>query len=160
MSLEYVVDGYNAINHPLFSSFLKKNKDPRIALLELIKRKKLCGSLKNKVVLVFDGYPPSRLFTYSGAKAQILFSSDGSADEKIRKMLESSARPKDTVVVSDDREVKFYAKNAGAKALGIVEFMQVNKKSRPVRGKDLSKDELNYTQIDSINRELKKLWLK
>jgi len=140
MSLEYVVDGYNAINHPLFSSLLKKNKDPRIALLELIKRKKLCGSLKNRVILVFDGYPPALASGYCAANAQILFSKDNSADEKIRKMLESCAHPKATVVVSDDREVKFYAKNAGAKALGIVEFMQVNKKSRPLRGKDLSKD--------------------
>ena len=52
MSLQYVIDGYNLINHRLFIPTDKRTKDSRIALLELIRIKKLCGSPANEVIVV------------------------------------------------------------------------------------------------------------
>ena len=65
------------------------------------------------------------------------------------------------VVVSDDREVKFFAKAAGAKSQSVEELMRFNKQAiRQPKPGDLSKDELSYSQVDNINKELKDLWLK
>ncbi|MBM3250334.1 MAG: NYN domain-containing protein, partial [Candidatus Omnitrophica bacterium] len=59
MSLQYVIDGYNIINHPQFSRTQKSPEDPVGSLLWLIRSKRLTGSAKNKVIVVFDGYPKS-----------------------------------------------------------------------------------------------------
>ena len=161
MSLEYVLDGYNITNHPAFSSSSVKNKDQRAALIELIVKYKLCGSAKNKIVIVFDGYPLDRQYRNTCGTPEVIYSFDETADEKIRKLAQKSANPKVMVVVSDDREVKFFAKAAGAKSQGVEEFMRFDKQTiRQPKPKDLSKDALSYSQVDNINKELKDLWLK
>jgi hypothetical protein len=91
MSLRYIIDAYNLINHPLFSPRSRKLPDPRRALADFIISNRLTGSRKNKVVLVFDGYPPS-----GEAPAEegltCLFSRMIEADDLIRKLLEESGR--------------------------------------------------------------------
>jgi len=160
MSLTYIIDGYNLINHPLFSQKLRKSKDPRIGLAESISTGRLCGSAKNKVIIVFDGYPPVQQYRQAVANIEMLFSKDATADARIKKILEQAANPKVLAVVSDDKEIKFFARACLAKTLSIEEFAQVKKeRSKGQKDKDLSKDALSYSQMESINKELKKIWL-
>ena len=74
MSLRYAIDGYNIIKHPLFTQqAAKKIQDSRIFLLEFIRINRLCGSRKNKITVVFDGYPDSRYPGYD-EDMEVIFS--------------------------------------------------------------------------------------
>lgn len=164
MSLLYIVDGCNVINHPAFAreEINKKLKDGRLALLALIRAKKLTGSPKNRVVVVFDGYPAfggNKAPALDGLAIKVIFSFVKTADDLIRKIIEALSIPKNTVVISDDKEVRFFAKSSGASAISVQEFMDKGEKPQESVD-DSSKPSLSYTQLDKINRELKKLWLK
>ncbi|MFH1888504.1 MAG: NYN domain-containing protein [Candidatus Omnitrophota bacterium] len=159
MPLQYIIDAYNIINHITFAPARKKITDPRRALLEFIKKRMREKKSRNKIILVFDGYsgmsgkPPEEY----GIEA--IFSGDETADLIIRRMVESSKRPGDIAVVSDDREIQFFIKSAGASPVGVEEF--INPEAKTQRKKEeLIKTELNYSQISRINQELKTLWLK
>lgn len=119
----------------------------------------MCGSPKNKITVVFDGYfnPPGKTIEETGI--DVVFSRRETADEKIKKIFESRGNPKNIVVVSDDKEIKFFVKSAGGRSLGIEEFINRKEKLQS-RKRDLLKPELTYSQIYQINQELKKIWLK
>jgi predicted RNA-binding protein with PIN domain len=168
MPLQYIIGGYNIINHPSFTNLHKKIKDSRLALLEFIKHKRLCGSSKNRVTIVFDGYPK-----YTGEKTDVadidvIFSRQDSADEKIKKIVENSGDFKNTVVVSDDKEIRFFVKSIGAKMKGVEEFInplnlsqaRAKRKGRLKEKEDFPELELTYSQMQKINEELRKIWLK
>jgi len=160
MSLHYIIDGYNILHHPNLASANKKIQDPKAALLDFIRINRLTGSLKNKISLVFDGYPDVSGKSRDNANIEIIFSRHESADERIKRMVEASGRRKSIIVVSDDKEIKFCVKAAGASCLGVEEFTQ--SKARPVhlQETDTRKTELSYSQIQKINQEFKKIWLK
>lgn len=159
MSLQYVIDGYNIINNPLFIRLLPKRKqDTRVALLELIRAKRLCGSRNNKVTVVFDGYQDSR-YPDSETQFRVVFSSGESADEKIMSIISKSANVKNTLVISDDKEIMVFARGCGALTQGVEEFLGSKRKAEAGK-EDLAKAELSYSQIHNINNELRKLWLK
>ena len=155
MSLLYIIDGYNIINHPAFSSGQARGKIPPESLLKLIKFKRLCG--KNKAVVVFDGFPPADFQEESGIET--VFSRHESADDKIKRILDSYGKTKNIVVVSNDNEVKFFAKSCGAKPLDTDEFLRTQEKMKKARA-DQEEAKLSYSQIEEINRELRKKWLK
>jgi predicted RNA-binding protein with PIN domain len=173
MPLQYIIDGYNIINHPSFTNSRKKIKDPRLALLELIKHKRLCGSSKNRITVVFDGYPK-----YTGEKIDtaginvtdidVIFSRQETADARINKIAQNSGDFKNTVVVSDDKEIRYFVKSIGAKVIGVEEFInplnlsqaRAKRKGRLKEEEDLAKLELTYSQRHKINEELRKIWLK
>ena len=160
MSLQFIIDGYNIIHHPCFRQLIAKQiKSPKIQLIEFIRINKLCGSLKNKITAVFDGYS-DLAFSKEVEKVDmgIIFSRKESADEEIKKMVEESDNPKNTVVVSDDKEIRFFVKSMGAKAMGVEEFIKGKEKSP--RNNISLKPELTYTQMHKINQELKSIWLK
>ena len=161
MSLHYIIDGYNIINHPLFTRLLKSPLNPRATLLLLIRKKRLTGSLKNKVTVVFDGYPDANQTVLDEPDITVIFSRKVSADEKINLLIEETANRKIIIVVSDDREIQYNAKSLGAKVLGIDEFFAAAG-NRQVNTKKLepAKTELNYSQMQKINEELRRLWLK
>ncbi|MFA6217677.1 MAG: NYN domain-containing protein [Candidatus Omnitrophota bacterium] len=159
MSLQYVIDGYNVIKHACYAA-PKRVKDPKFGLLEVIKFQHLCGSLKNNVTVVFDGYPDSYNSVLTDPWICVVFSHEESADERIKKIVSSSGNPKNIVVVSDDREIKFCIRASGARPLGVDEFLNTPKKQRPAAGRqDLIKFDLSYTQVDKINKEFKEIWL-
>jgi len=110
------------------------------------------------VILVFDGYPGTPLQKINEEKIEVIFSGEESADARIKKMLDAAGNPRETVVVSDDREIKFYAKAAGAVSLGAGEFINPEQKKKDTK-EDLIKAELNYSQVSQINKELKRLWI-
>ncbi len=179
MSLQYIIDGYNIIKHPLFTHHTTKKinpvrntrvlreenkishgvKDSRIVLLEFIRINRLCGSPKNKITVVFDGYPDSRGLS-NNTVINVIFAREESADEKIKRMVEVLSNAKSVVVVSDDKEIRFFVRSFGAKILSIQEFINRSKNLIDSQEKEPMKPELNYSQICEINKELRKLWLK
>jgi len=161
MSLQYIIDGYNLINHQLFTTRHKKTKDSRIALLELIRLKKLAGSSKNKITVVFDGYSDIQVSKeFDTNNIDVIFSGDRTADERIKRIVEGSAIPKNIRVVSDDKEIKFFVKSCGAEVLSIEEFMKPDKDLLKPQEEESLKPELTYEQMHRINQELRKIWLK
>ena len=163
MSLQYVIDGYNLLNHQLLSKSRKSNtSDPAKIILSFIKEKNLTGSRKNKIILVFDGYPKTGSFEPNDPGITLLFSRSISADEKIKKIVEGSANRKILLVVSDDKEIQFLVKSLGARALAIVDFvgLEDNQALRSKKEKEPTKTELSYSQMHKINQELSKIWLK
>ncbi|MDD5595012.1 MAG: NYN domain-containing protein [Candidatus Omnitrophica bacterium] len=156
MSLQYVIDGYNLLNHQLLSKTRKNNtSDPAKIILSFIQEKRLTGSRKNGIILVFDGYPKTGSFEAKDPGITLLFSRGVSADEKIKKIVEGSANRKILVVVSDDKEIQFLVKSLGARVLAIADFVGLEDQE-----KEPARTELSYSQMHKINQELSKLWLK
>lgn len=159
MSLRYIIDAYNLINHPLFSPRSRKFPDPRRALADFIISNRLTGSRKNKVVLVFDGYPPA-----GEAPAEegltCLFSRMIEADDLIRKLLEESGRTSEIIVVSDDRQVQESARMFRARVCPVEVFICA--KNGGGRGSAGAEEDtkVSYSKMQIINEELKKRWLE
>jgi predicted RNA-binding protein with PIN domain len=160
MSLQYIIDGYNIINHPQFTATHKNNLLPQLSLAGFIRAKNLSGSRKNKVTLVFDGYPPPDTRTGDEGGINVIFSRRISADEKIKMLVEEAANRKNIAVVTDDKEISFMVKSLGARCLGVGEFIGAKEKSTSSRKKGLTAPELNYSQMHKINEELRRIWLK
>lgn len=109
------------------------------------------------MTIVFDGYPDSQ-FPGGGFKGMnIIFSRRQSADERIKAIVERSAGARGIVVVSNDKEIKFFAKSLGARVLAVEEF--IGRKEKKRTAPQPLKPELSYSQMHSIERELRKLWL-
>ncbi len=136
----------------------KKNKDQRTALLEFIKSNKLTGSPNNRAAVVFDGYPDGSLSQGDFKGINVIFSRRDSADDRIRGILERSGGSAGVVVVSNDKEVRFFARSMGAAVLTVEDFVEKGQKSRPP-GQQPLKPELTHIQMHRINTELRKLWL-
>ena len=159
MSLQYIIDGYNLIHHRLFTLHTKAFfKDQKRSLLEFISSNRLCGSARNAITVVFDGYPDSRE-VIEHPVIKVIFSCDESADARIAKMLEVALVPKQTIVVSDDKEIRLCAKGFKATPLTIEEFIAplTDKKRKESEDVDLK---LSYSKQLEVNKELKKIWLR
>jgi len=162
MSLVYFIDGYNVINNKEFLRQAgRSSQDKRAGLLNLIKTSRLTGSPNNRAVLVFDGYVSTddAILSHKGA-VEIIFSKKESADDKIRKLLDGCVNPKIAIVVSDDKEVMFFAKIKGAKAVSVEDFLKIKAaKENKKRDSQIEDSKVDYSQQAKINQELKKVWL-
>jgi len=160
MSLQYIIDGYNITNHPLFSRINKKDTSVHISLVTFIISRRLTGSPKNKATIVFDGYPAGGYAVKDVQSFNILFSRKITADELIEKIVESLSGRKNIIVVSDDREIRFAVKSLGARCIGVEEFIGKKERKRTSGEEEAIKAELNFTQKEQINKELRSLWLR
>jgi len=118
----------------------------------------LCGSENNRAWVIFDGYPDSALNNLSSEGLNILFSSDQSADEKIKKILENAGNTRNFVVVSDDKEIISFARLYRAKALSVEKFVTV--KTLKPGARDMGESKIGFSAMHKINEELRRLWLK
>jgi hypothetical protein len=147
-------------HHPKFIRAIpKKSTDTRFSLIELIKSRGLCGNANNLVWLVFDGYPDRLIEGLEKGRLRIIFSYNRSADDKIKRLLELMDRPGNAVVVSDDKEVSTFARLMHARSVNVEDFIKddVSDKTRKV---DSDEIKVNYSQMQKINEELKRIWLK
>jgi len=110
------------------------------------------------VTFVFDGYPDIS-YKQHDASVKVIFSRKESADERIKKIVETTDKAINTVVVTDDKEIRFFARACGAKSISVEEFIPLKAKGQG-KNSDSAESELSYTQKHEINEELKKLWLK
>lgn len=162
MSLQFVVDGYNLIRHASYSR-RGGSGDEKNALLDFIRREHVCGSLKNTVTVVFDGFPGP--WKAREECFRVVFSGSATADEIIGRITRSSGNPASVVVVSDDREVRVAARQDGAAVLSIEEFVSRSLSERRrvetarLSYQDSVKTDLPYIQMQKINKELTERWL-
>lgn len=161
MSLQYIIDAYNLINHPRFRP-QDKSVNIQYALANFIRFNKLCGSKNNEVILVFDGFPPAQGEIPKETGLACLFSQKKEADELIKKIVENSPQPKNIIVVSDDKEVRIISRFLHAKVCGVEEFIRAkeNKPASSARNSDSTDPKLTYSAMQKVNAELKKKWLE
>ena len=157
MSLQYIIDGYNLLRHPLVSPASKPSLSPTENLVLFISRRHLTGSEKNTVVIVFDGFASNASVRYPSCY-QILFSQDISADEKIKRLVEVSAMPKRIVVVSDDREIQSACRVYGVRIESIPVFLKIGEIKHGARKRSDENEKANCSDMERINRELRKKW--
>ncbi|MFH0826785.1 MAG: NYN domain-containing protein [Candidatus Omnitrophota bacterium] len=169
MSLQYIIDGYNLINHPLFARLHKTTEHKENALLDFIRIHKLCGKPKNKGLVVFDGYKDLSWQGGSCPDIEVVFSRRETADERIKRIVEAGNRPKNLVVVSDDREIAFFARQAGAQPMSVEDFLcrahpvrrlQATAEKKSKRQKEEPDPKISYSLMHKINQELSQIWLK
>lgn len=84
-------------------------------------------------------------------------------------MLEAAVQPKNLVVISDDREIAFFARQAGAHPTSVEEFLcrapqarrlQANQQKKSKGEEEESGPKISYSAMQKINQELSKIWLK
>jgi len=152
--LLYIIDGFNLV-HKIPS--VKKSDIPQLELIHFIKNHKLTGSHNNKVVIVFDG--AFQIEAKREAEFEVVFSGNLSADELIKARIDRIKNSKyplsEVIVVSDDREIRDYAKKQGAVSERAVDFAKRVKETVREGSKDIS-----YPLQKEITDELRKIWLK
>ncbi len=147
----FVLDAYNVIG-----KLKLRGEDLRRSFLRYLLRHPISFSKHNRIVVVFDG-PRNPDIIFEFPMFEIIFSGEETADLKIKYFLEKT-RPSSGMVVSDDREVRFYAHRAGIKSLSVGEFLSWNeeeKEEEAVLDKELSEQDKK-----EINEELERLWLR
>ena len=162
MSLQYIIDAYNVINHPQFRPRVRKSPNIQSSLADFISLNRLSGSKKNRVILVFDGYPAHGEKMPEGDGLVCLFSRIIEADEVIKNLVEESGQPRNIIVVSDDKGVQLAVRFLNAQVCAVEEFL-CGKKS--LRAQDLARQDseeckISYSNMQKINAELKKKWLE
>lgn len=164
MALHFILDGYNLIKKtPALLRF--RLKEGREALVRLIEKESLKGSERNQMTIVFDGQA-GVWGGDAGTKIKSVFTSDESADDRIKKIVEEAKDRKNIVVVTDDREIRFYIRALGARPLSVAEFLgkvkdhqdttYPEKAARP-RGE---RKQISSTQEYNITSEFEKIWLQ
>ena len=162
MSLQYIIDAYNITNHPQFRPRVRDSLNIQSALADFIRLNRLSGSRKNKLILVFDGYPPSGEKMPEEEGLVCLFSRMIEADELIKKLVEESGQPRNIVVVSDDKGIQMAVRFLNAQTCAVEEFICGKKSARgqALGRTDSQECKVSFTNMQKINAELKKKWLE
>jgi len=161
MSLQYIIDAYNLINHPAFKPASKRVLNIQHALVDFIRLNRLTGSKNNTCVLVFDGYPSQGQPVPEASGLICLFSQKLEADELIKRIVEESAQPKNIIVISDDKQVQLTSRFLHARICGVAEFICGKKSDKFVSAAKLDETDfkLTYSKMQKIDAEMKKRWL-
>jgi len=162
MSLHYLLDGYNILKQiPALNDL--SLEDGRRGLMRWIETARPQGSVKNTVTVVFDGPAygggagnPDFFSAPAGSQKGVIFS-DGSADDKIKLMVEEDEDRRSCVVVSDDKDIVLYTRALGARVMSVRAFTHSKAalKAHPHDGKYIS-----LSRQEKINKELSGIWLK
>lgn len=149
--LWYIIDGWNVIYQV---KDLRRSPDPCQDLARYIRSKRLCGSVRNRITLVFDGGGIA-----VKERVEIIFSGDISADEVIKRKVEKSPNRKQIVVVSDDREIAERVIMLGAGRMAVRDFLCRGQK-KPGKKEDKAGDkDIDFETRTRITEELRKKWL-
>jgi len=119
------------------------------------------------VTIVFDGAPGIYGTPYVG-NVKVVFSNQKTADDEIKDIVEKAANKKQIVVVTDDREIKYYVRPLGATVLSVKDFLSKcqprlsrgpshPKASIAVKG---AKKRIPSATGSKITKELEKIWIK
>jgi len=137
--------------------------------LDFIRINKLCGKPKNKALVVFDGYKDLSGQKGGYSDIEVVFSRKETADERIKRMVDTASQPKNLVVISDDRDIAFFARQAGAHPMSVEEFfyrlpqvrrLKATREKKSKRQKEEPDPKISYSLMHKINKELSQIWLK
>ncbi|MCF7916494.1 MAG: NYN domain-containing protein [Candidatus Omnitrophica bacterium] len=148
--LQFIIDGYNLV-HKIPD--IKNSSVPCHELLSFLHKNKLTGSLKNKVLVVFDGGKPP--YQINNFHYKVLFSYQESADDLIIAKIKQFQNKKQIVVVTDDRELRYRAQSLEAQTCSVDDFMAKARRIKPEQGEK----EINYSLQREITEEMKRIWL-
>ena len=151
--MKYLIDGYNLI-HKIAQLQGKRLRNQREGLVRLLEMTRAKNNRVKDLTIVFDGRSGVLAYPLRSA-VKIVFSKGSSADKKIKEILETSNFARDITVVSDDRQVRFYAGSLGAKKISVKEFL--NLVYSP--GEEKCSFKLDRLETEKINQELEKIWL-
>jgi len=122
------------------------------------------GSVNNTLTVVFDGPRlesggagnPDFFGASPGGATRVIFS-EGSADDKIKLMVEEDTERQRCVVVSDDKDIVLYTRALGARVMSVRAFTHAKRAlgSHQRDGKYIS-----LSRQEKINKELSAIWLK
>lgn len=159
MSVHYIIDGYNVIKQVpyLNEKKLKEARDNFISFLEIHRPQ---GSIRNEVTVVFDGKNQESSPT-NIKSIRVIFTNDETADDRIKMMVKRASNRKRIIVITDDKEIKFFVRNLGAKPVSVKKFLS-KVKAKPFRlpsgGK--GKLELASEEAQNITKELQRIWIQ
>lgn len=156
--LHFIVDGYNLINK---IDSLKKTslKAKREALLRLLADYKVKLSSRNKITVVFDGKSEVVHPAIKNPHLNIIFSKDQDADSLIKAMIDGSENSKSLVIVTNDRDIIYFAKARNVKHKNTEDFLAQIRRKINKSGQDDS-FKLDFKQAYKINEELREIWFK
>ncbi len=160
MSLHYILDGYNIVKQiPQFVDC--KLEEGRERLIRYLEEERPQGSLNNEVTLVFDGQVGA-YHSHGSSLIRIIFSENDSADERIKDFVEQSENKRTVIVVTDDKDIQYFAAAYGARFLKVSEFMKVDVDRVAVSNDGLADDVKHVSRSleAKINAELEEIWLK
>src|SRR3989338_5784204 len=158
MSLHFILDGYNILlRSRQFNRFSDSDEmsGARQKLIQFLERERPQGSVRNRVTIVFDGRADVigdwRGVSHQGIR--VIFTEGESADDRILKLIEGEKEPSQTVIVTDDRELSYRARQSRAKTSSVNEFLEKRKL------KETPCSDLNPDEAMKITQELAKRWL-
>ncbi len=164
MALHYILDGYNIIKSVDFWADCSLEQG-RQELIKSIMTQRLQGSARNDVMVVFDG-KSDFLGKPSQGVVKVVFTSDETADDYIKHVVENSTDVKNTIVVSNDGEIVCYIRKLGAKALSVQEFLRSGGASKAgkknLKGSSVSREAgkpITRGAQNKINEEFKDVWI-
>lgn len=152
--LIFLIDGFNLF-HKIGS--IRNSLKPRRDLIAYIRSMRLAGSVNNKVVIVFDGHDNGEVSTERDY--HVIFSGDRTADDVIKSRIDTARNRSQLVVVSDDREIRDFARGMGASVKGTTDFLA---KAQDKVSIALLKDEkeMEILAREKLKKELEDIWTK
>jgi|GEM_PF-1257823 len=134
----YLIDGYNLFHNTEF-----ENQSELILALD-----KYADRFNKKIKIVFDGFCPNDLSTYS---VNVEFA--GNADERIMEILEHSTDPGQYVIITSDREIMNFAKSKHCQVIKSENFdFSISDFSSE---KSLGESENVFLSDEEVRRQLK-----
>lgn len=169
MSRHFLIDGYNVLHKmpELVPQAGKSLADSRDGLVRFILDRRPHGSLRNVITVVFDGSEDVCSWPVLG-EVKILFSKGETADDLIKRLIGEAPNPREVILVSDDRDLQYYAKAYAVSVWSVAQFVAQGFKETPaalkLRARGGSEKKLDGKVIsevfkDRVNRELEQAWL-
>lgn len=163
MALHYILDGYNIIKctDRLADCSLEEGRN---GLLRILNHDRPQGSSRHCVMVVFDGKDDVWGQRPSG-EVKVVFTSGETADDYIKRAVEKAGDVRNTIVVTNDREIVCYIKKLGAQALSVQKFLNLKVSSSALRHKtgrssgQKSRKQITRMMEHHINKELEDVWI-
>lgn len=166
MSLHFILDGYNIVRGvpELLGRAWVDLHACRERFIQYLSSVRPQGRANNRVTVVFDGYVQMKADwdKLHREKIEIVFSEEASADDRIVQLAGKATRPKETVVVTSDRELSQRVRKLDVKVIPVKTFMVQGSPKRTRKGsvRAEGKKKLSLEQEQKITKELERLWLK
>lgn len=151
--LVYIIDGFNLVHKV---PALKESDTPHLDLIRYIEINKFTGSRNNKVIIVFDGSINHQ--AQRQGYFEVIFSGSITADEIIKRKVDSIKNKSQVRVVSDDREIIDYVKGAGAAAVKTQDFTVKKSIEKNINTAAVSDKNISYSLQKEITDDMRKIW--
>lgn len=120
------------------------------------------GSALNRVTVVFDGRDDVEGWPAPEGEVRVLFSRGETADDAIRRIIDREERPRQMVLVTDDRALQHYGRAAGLEIWAAGRFLSSSgvRDHRRSDQPERSDKAVNEAFKARLHRELSALWLR